>query len=190
MRGNHCWIFYQMGVNDDPDVAVTEIFHRQVHPAWTPERVAGWTPFCPTETLRNKVSRGPAYVWPSTPPRAPILAPSKSSLYFSSAARLSFSKLRLEPREMLLANARVLVQYHFRCPCGAPIRATEKTATCADCGRNFGIRRNGRRVWSTTPHRRLHLGDLGPLVLQIVLFFFLAYYVYDFGQYVCDVLTD
>ena len=53
-----------------------------------------------------------------------------------------------------------------------------------------GFAGTGRRVWSTTPHRRLHLGDLGPLVLQIVLFFFLAYYVYDFGQYVCDVLTD
>jgi hypothetical protein len=32
----------------------------------------------------------------------------------------------------------IVVEYHFRCFCGAPIVTTEKTVTCATCGETLG----------------------------------------------------
>jgi hypothetical protein len=47
-----------------------------------------------------------------------------------------------------------VVEYDFRCFCGAPIIATEKTADCNSCGRIFEIRRIRRHTHQ--PWKRTH----------------------------------
>jgi hypothetical protein len=43
----------------------------------------------------------------------------------------------------------IVVEYRFRCFCGAPILTTDKTATCASCGETLG------NYASTLPVRRI-----------------------------------
>jgi hypothetical protein len=51
---------------------------------------------------------------------------------------------------MTPAGARaIVVEYRFRCFCGAPIVTTEKTVTCASCGETLGY------YASTLPVRRI-----------------------------------
>jgi len=47
----------------------------------------------------------------------------------------------------------VVVEYHFRCTCGAFIVATGRTVTCAYCGQILGIRKvkRHRQHWNTVP---------------------------------------
>jgi hypothetical protein len=64
------------------------------------------------------------------------------------------------------------VEYHFRCFCGATIVATEKTVTCANCGKELRIRRFKRQHWKIAPpqrpHRKLQVEDLSALMNRIV----------------------
>lgn len=54
------------------------------------------------------------------------------------------------------------VEYDFQCFCGTPIVTSEKTVTCANCGRTFGIRRVGKRAhW--------HVNIAQPIGVQYVL---------------------
>jgi hypothetical protein len=45
------------------------------------------------------------------------------------------------------------VEYDFQCFCGTPIVTTEKTVTCTNCGKTFGIRRvrKHRHRWNIVP---------------------------------------
>lgn len=55
---------------------------------------------------------------------------------------------------MTLARAReVVVEFSFRCDCGAFIFSTEATVNCGYCSRVFGIRRvkRPRNSWTTVP---------------------------------------
>jgi len=59
-------------------------------------------------------------------------------------------QFRLEPRRMTPATARaIVVEYRFRCFCGAPIVTTEKTVTCVSCGQTL------EHYASTLPVRRI-----------------------------------
>lgn len=83
-----------------------------------------------------------------------------------------------------------VVEYHFRCFCGTPIRTSEKTVNCGSCGRALGIRRvTKRRHWTKGPYRALRPEDVWFLGIRVILYVFLACYVYDLGQYVCDLLN-
>jgi hypothetical protein len=79
----------------------------------------------------------------------------------------------------------IVGKYRFQCFCGACIATTEKTVTCANCGKALGIHRvRSQRVrWKTlplrAPYRRLQPGDLKELAIRIALYLLLAYYVYD-----------
>ncbi len=82
-----------------------------------------------------------------------------------------------------------VVEYHLQCFCGAPIVATEKTASCANCGLTFEIRRRAHRHRrKRTHHRWYSAARIGADdVLQLVekpmtysiLYSLLAYYLYD-----------
>jgi hypothetical protein len=67
----------------------------------------------------------------------------------------------------------VVVEYRFQCFCGAPIVATAKTLTCANCGESLLIRRFKRQHWKIAPpalpHRRLLLSDLPDIGMRILL---------------------
>lgn len=77
----------------------------------------------------------------------------------------------------------VIVEYHFRCFCGAPIIATEKRATCANCGETLGIRRVKRQhrkiAPAEVPHRSLQPADLQTLAIRLFLYLLLGYYLFD-----------
>jgi hypothetical protein len=84
-----------------------------------------------------------------------------------------------------------VVEYHFRCFCGAPIVATKKTVTCANCGETLRVSR--RQHWNMSslrgprPHRKLQVEDLGALMNRIVPYFLLGFCllcVYYLGLYV------
>ena len=67
-----------------------------------------------------------------------------------------------------------VVEYHFECFCGAAIVASEKRVTCTNCGRNFGIRRIGKRThqrWNIASQGQSvwQLGDLSKLAIYAVL---------------------
>jgi hypothetical protein len=90
-----------------------------------------------------------------------------------------------------------VVEYHFQCFCGTPIVATEKTVTCANCGKTLGIRRSRkhtRRRWYTfplrEPHRKLQLEDLEELAILIFVYLLLGFCVYDLGSYVYDLANN
>ena len=69
-------------------------------------------------------------------------------------------------------ESETIVEYEFRCFCGAPIVTTEKKVTCANCGKELGIRRSRRQHWKIAPpqrpHRKLQVEDLGVLMNRIV----------------------
>lgn len=72
------------------------------------------------------------------------------------------------------------VEYEFRCFCGTPIVTSEKTVSCADCGKTFGIRRVGRRQhWKIAPperpYRKLRLEDFELLANAIVSYLLLVF---------------
>jgi hypothetical protein len=90
-----------------------------------------------------------------------------------------------------------VVEYRFLCFCGDPITATEKTVTCANCGKELRIRRFKRQHWIVTPpqrpHRRLQGEDLGALVNRIMpalllgvclfcAFYLLGQYLFGLGE--------
>jgi hypothetical protein len=84
-----------------------------------------------------------------------------------------------------------VVEYRFLCFCGDPITATEKTVTCANCGKELRIRRFKRQHWKIAPpqrpHRNLQVEDLGALVNRVIptllLVFSLLCGCYLLGQY-------
>jgi hypothetical protein len=65
-----------------------------------------------------------------------------------------------------------IVEYRFLCFCGDLITATEKTVTCANCGKEIGIRRLKRQHWKIAPPRRpqrnLQVQDLGALMNRVI----------------------
>jgi hypothetical protein len=85
----------------------------------------------------------------------------------------------------------IVVEYHFPCFCGAHIITTEKTVTCANCGKELRIRRFKRQHWKIAPlqrpQRKLQVQDLGALVNRIVPILLLGFYLlcgcYLIGQY-------
>ena len=79
-----------------------------------------------------------------------------------------------------------VVEYHFECFCGAAIVASEKTVTCTNCGRNFGIRRIGKRTHqrrNTAPHLQgqsvWKLGDLSNLAIYAVVCVLFLFWLYE-----------
>jgi hypothetical protein len=62
------------------------------------------------------------------------------------------------PEKMTLAMASdIVVEYDLQCFCGALIVTTEKTVTCANCGRVLGVRRvkkRHRQYWINAARRR------------------------------------
>ncbi len=61
------------------------------------------------------------------------------------------------------------VEYDFRCFCGTPIVTTEKTVTCTNCGRTFGIRRVGKRTrWRVNTAQPIGVQDVLELVQRPV----------------------
>jgi hypothetical protein len=72
-----------------------------------------------------------------------------------------------------------VIEYEFQCFCGAPIVTTEKTVSCAGCGKILGIRRVGRRQhWKIAPpprpYRNLRVEDLGLLIDHSVYYLLLG----------------
>jgi hypothetical protein len=83
-----------------------------------------------------------------------------------------------------------VVGYDFQCFCGAPILTTEKKVTCANCGKELGIRRSRRQHWKIAPpqrpYRKLRVEDLGVLMNRVVPYLFGGFCllcVYYLGQY-------
>ena len=81
-----------------------------------------------------------------------------------------------------------VVEYELRCFRRAPIVTTEKTASCANCGKVLGIRRVKRQHWKIAPHqrpwRKLRVEDLGALMNHIGYYLLLGFgllYVYYLG---------
>ncbi|MGC1453312.1 MAG: dual specificity protein phosphatase [Candidatus Sulfotelmatobacter sp.] len=74
-------------------------------------------------------------------------------------------------------DAEIVVEYHFRCFCGATIAATENEVTCATCGKELAIRRFKRQHWKIAPpqrpYRKLQVEDLGVLMNRILSFLLL-----------------
>ena len=85
----------------------------------------------------------------------------------------------------------IVVEYRFLCFCGDPIITSEKTLTCANCGKELGIRRFKRQHWKIAPpqrpHRKLQVEDLGVLVNRIVPYLLLGFSLFSafylLGQY-------
>jgi hypothetical protein len=92
-----------------------------------------------------------------------------------------------------IATPRV-VEYRFRCFCGAPIVSSEKTAACAQCGKTLSIRRVRRQHWRIAPaellHRPLRPSDLGTLAMRLALYLALACAVYSLAQGLYDMVSD
>lgn len=83
----------------------------------------------------------------------------------------------------------IVVEYHFRCFCGASNVTTEKTLTCAHCGAVLGIRRVRRQHWKIIPpqrpHRRLQVRDLTQLAIRIAIYLLLGYLACSIVYSVC-----
>jgi hypothetical protein len=88
----------------------------------------------------------------------------------------------------------IIVEYRFRCFCGAPIVATEKALTCANCGASLGIRRFKRQHWKIAPrplpHRRLQFADLHDLAIRILFFLSFAGCLYVLGNFLSDLVSS
>jgi len=62
-------------------------------------------------------------------------------------------------------------KYRFHCLCGATLVTTEKTGTCTNCGKAFGIRRVGKRThWRMNTAQPIVVQDVLELVEQPVVF--------------------
>jgi hypothetical protein len=77
-----------------------------------------------------------------------------------------------------------VVEYDFQCFCGTPIVTTEKTVTCTNCGKTFGIRRVGKRThqrWNIAPQGQSvwQLGDLKKLAIYTALGVLLLCWLYE-----------
>lgn len=97
--------------------------------------------------------------------------------------------------ELASAPSERVIEYHFRCFCGASIIATEKIVTCERCGANLGIRRvkrNRRRrsVLALRPSRSPHGDDIRELVILTLLYILLGYYLYDLGVSIRDMINN
>ena len=88
----------------------------------------------------------------------------------------------------------IVAEYRFLCFCGDPITTTEKTVTCANCGKELSIRRFKRQHWKIAPprrpHRNLQVEDLAGLVNRIMPTLLLGFYLlcgcYLLAQYVLE----
>ena|ERR1039458_4287314 len=87
--------------------------------------------------------------------------------------------------------------YRFECFCDAPIRTTERSVTCDNCGTTLDIllvesdperweaapRERGERELRMpareVPYRQLQIEDVGALAIRIGACFLLVYSVYD-----------
>jgi hypothetical protein len=105
------------------------------------------------------------------------------------ASSLESGLLRSQMKPAIASE--IVVEYRFLCFCGDPITATEKIVTCANCGKELGIRRFKRQHWKIAPpqrpHRKLQVEDLGVLMNRIVPYLLVGLCllcVYYLGQYV------
>jgi hypothetical protein len=92
-----------------------------------------------------------------------------------------------------IATPRV-VEYRFRCFCGAPIVSIEKTAVCAHCGKTLSIRRVRKQHWKIAPpelpHRRMRPSDLRTLAMRVALCLALSCEAYVLAQGLYDMVSD
>jgi len=108
------------------------------------------------------------------------------ALGFLTAARRMTLAEKAEDAPLTMTReipSETVVEYDFRCFCGTSIVTTEKTVTCTNCGKTFGIRRvrKHRPRWNIGPQGQsvLQLRDLKKLAIYATVGVLLLCWLYE-----------
>ena len=75
--------------------------------------------------------------------------------------------------------------HRFQCVCGATLVTNERTASCPNCGKNFGIRRTKHTRWKVdtngTGQGVWRVGDIGNFLMYTTFCFLLFLWLYKFA---------